>query len=286
MNVVFYTHISVHSNSHYYAASHRDYHYDNIPAMCLILLAFQHQPDYPLIIAANRDELYGRPTLPAHFWPETPELFAGKDLQAGGTWMGISKNGRFAAVTNYRHPAAAAAQTISRGQLCTDFLRSTLSAEAYLSHINSQKNRYAGFNLLVGSAQQLFYYSNREGVIRELAPGIHGLSNGLLNEPWPKVAQGKTAMTETLRHSNQPDALLPILLDQHTAADSDLPATGINLETERLLSSRFIRSERYGTRSSTVLRVGIDGGAEWLEQSYSRDSLKSNAVITTIPAAP
>ncbi len=250
--------------------------------MCLILFAFQQQPDYPLIIAANRDEFYDRPTQAAHFWPEAPELFAGKDLQAGGTWMGVTKGGRFAAVTNYRSAASVPPQAISRGQLCTEFLCSDISPEAYLAKLETHKDHYAGFNLLVGTTQQLFYYSNRGAGIVAIKPGVHGLSNGLLNDAWPKVEQGKIALRESLRHSTELESLLPILHDTEVAEAADLPATGVDADTERLLSSRFIRSDGYGTRSSAVLRMGSNKRTEWLEQYFDRDGIYGDNLITNI----
>ena len=238
--------------------------------MCLILFAFQQDPDYPLIVAANRDESYQRPTLSAHYWQQSPEMFAGMDLQAGGTWMGITKQGRFAAVTNYREPSSAPVSAISRGELCKNFLCSHLSAEQYLQQIAQQGELFAGFNLVVGTPQELFCYSNRQQRIDAIPAGIHGLSNGLLNEPWPKVAQGKIDLELKLQQSSSPAKLLPLLLDNQVADDELLPSTGIDIETERLLSSRFIQSESYGTRSSTILRINKANKSEWLEQAFNR----------------
>ena len=148
--------------------------------MCLILFAYQHHPDYPLIVAANRDEFFDRPTKAAHFWPESADIFAGKDLLAGGTWMGVTRQGRFAAVTNFRSTHTPPDPAISRGALCKDFLDSTISPQDFLADIDKNRLEYAGFNLLIGSPSQLFYYANQDGKIIELEAGIHGLSNGVL----------------------------------------------------------------------------------------------------------
>ncbi len=254
--------------------------------MCLILFALQQHADYPFVIAANRDEYYQRPTKPAHFWPEAPALFAGKDMQAGGTWMGITRSGRFAAVTNYRDLAPAPEQAISRGELCKGFLDTNVNAEEYLTGIDKQKSRYAGFNLLAGNAQQLFYYSNRQGQITAITPGVHGLSNGLLNDPWPKVDTGKTELQETLKQDPTPEALHHILLDRQKAEASKLPETGLDLEKERLLSSRFIHSRDYGTRSTTVLRVDHGGKVEWLEQCFDSSGASSALNRHTFSTGP
>ena len=248
--------------------------------MCLILFALQQHPDYPLIVAANRDEFYQRPTQAAHFWPEAPALFAGKDLQAGGTWMGVTKGGRFAAVTNYRETAAPPEHAISRGELCKNFLLADINAENYLDQLDQSKNHYAGFNLLVGDSSALYYYSNRQGVIQAITPGVHGLSNNLLNTPWPKVESGKTILTSMIATPSEPEQLLSLLLDKQIADDAALPNTGVDLDTERLLSSRFIHSEHYGTRSSAVLRIDHSGRIDWTEQCF--DQLGPSTEIASI----
>jgi uncharacterized protein with NRDE domain len=250
--------------------------------MCLILFAFQQDPDYPLIVAANRDEFYRRPTQAAHFWPEAPRLFAGKDLQAGGTWMGVTKEGRFAAVTNYRETAIPPEHAISRGELCKNFLNSDISAANYLDQLDQKKNRYAGFNLLAGTSNELYYYSNRQGLIQAITPGVHGLSNGLLNTSWPKVETGKTALAHMLATNSSPEGLLDLLLDKKIADDDALPSTGVDINTERLLSSRFILSEHYGTRSSAALRMDYHGNIDWAEQSFNQQGAHRKLVTTRI----
>lgn len=250
--------------------------------MCLILFAFQHHSEYPLIVTANRDEYYQRPSQPAHFWPQQPQIFAGRDLTAGGTWMGINRNNRFAAVTNFRGAHEAPSGALSRGSLCKNFLDSSIGAVQYLQTIHQHKNRYAGFNLLVGTIDELFYYSNQQGEIIPITAGIHGLSNGLLNEPWPKVARGKAELSQRLANSAEPTHLLSLLQDTNQANDEQLPDTGIGIEKERMLSSRFIQSADYGTRCSTVLTINRHHQAHWLEQHYDHKGPIRSPQLTTM----
>lgn len=241
-------------------------------SMCLILFAFQHHSEYPLIVASNRDETYLRPTASAHFWPDQPSIFAGRDLEAEGTWMGMSKNGRFAAVTNVRETPRTNANFLSRGELTTAFLNSTDSAEDCLAKLQRKQQQYAGFNLLAGvfsnNNQQLYYLSNRKENIERLSPGVHGLSNGFLNEPWPKVTQGKHALEAALGKCQQPESLLPVLLDRSMAPECELPATGVDQQVERHLSSRFITSDAYGTRASTILTLDRSNSVHFYEQEF------------------
>lgn len=253
--------------------------------MCLILFAYQHHSDYPLIIAANRDEFFDRPTKSAHYWPESPEIFAGKDLQAGGTWMGVTRQGRFAAVTNYRSTHTPPNPAISRGALCKDFLRSNISPEKFLYEINQNRLDYAGFNLLLGSPGQLLYYANQTGNTIELDAGVHGLSNGVLDDSWPKVERGKSALKTALEKSTEAEHLLPILLDDTPAHASTVPNTGIGLDTEIVLSSRFIpptRNNSYGTRNCTILKIDHQNNSEWLEQAFFPGGKLGNQVTHRI----
>ncbi len=236
--------------------------------MCLILIAFQQDPDYPLIIAANRDESYSRPSKTGHFWEDEPEVFGGRDLQAGGTWMGVTRTGRFAAVTNYREAVAPRGDLKSRGDLVKGFLTSQIDPHEYLKNIQRCKDQYTGFNLLVGSASELFCYSNREPDIVRIESGVHGLSNGSLNEPWPKVAGGKSALAEKISYRASPEEMQSILLDTTTVNVDLLPDTGVGLEAEEMLSSRFIRTELYGTCTTTVLKFDNHHRIDWFEQSF------------------
>lgn len=237
--------------------------------MCLITFAFQQHPDYPLIVAANRDEFYQRPTAAAHFWDEQPSIYAGRDREAGGTWMGVNRQGRFAALTNYRQgDASTKSKASSRGQLCQQLLQHSDSTEQILKTIDQRAHQFSGFNLLAGNSQQLYYSSNQGVKTTALAPGIYGLSNGLIDSNWPKVAGSKQALAQLLTGKPSCEALLDIMADPVIADDKDLPRTGISLEMERLLSSRFIQSESYGTRCSTAILFHRNGDIEYTEQSF------------------
>lgn len=226
--------------------------------MCLILWSWQQHPECPLVLAANRDEFYDRPTAPADFWPEAPQVLAGRDLVGGGSWLGVTGTGRWAAITNFRDPSEPPHGGPSRGWLVRDYLLGATEPEPYLREVESRAAAYAGFNLLVGNRRELWYFGNRQGVIRSLSPGLYGLSNGLLDTPWPKVTLGKRALAEALAAPAGPDpeGLFSLLADRSRPPDHHLPATGVSREWERILSSRFIVSPSYGTRSSTVLFLG------------------------------
>lgn len=239
--------------------------------MCLILLAWQAHPDYPLVLAANRDEFHARPTRAAGFWPEAPHLLAGRDDAAGGTWLGVTRSGRFAALTNYRDPAAMDSSRPSRGKLVTDFLLGDLPPEQYLAHSAAFGARCNGYNLLVGTLGAtpcLWSASNVNGECAPITPGIHGLSNHLLNTPWPKVGAGRTALQAALWPQPNDRALLALLSDESRPDDAALPRTGVPLEWERLLAAAFIRTPAYGTRASTLLKVDRQGRAVFDETSW------------------
>lgn len=223
--------------------------------MCLILLAHRYSSAYPLVVAANRDEYYRRPTRAAHFWEQAPQVLAGVDCQAGGTWLGITRCGRFAAITNYRDGNRPDTGKRSRGQLTQNFLQGDCPPAEYLRQVDVEAADYNGFNLLVGDGRELFYYSNRQNRITALAPAIYGLSNGLLDAAWPKVESGKSALARALQGTPRSAELLQILADDQRPSDSELPATGVPLAWERQLSSRFIRTADYGTRASTAIVV-------------------------------
>lgn len=240
--------------------------------MCVIFFAYQNHPEYPLILLANRDEFYERPTAKARFWEDAPQIFAGRDLVHGGTWLGITKTGRFAAVTNYRDPSAERGK-FSRGNLVGDFLKNDQAVEEYLQKIQKRAAEFSGFNLLVGEInanfQTLGYYSNREDKIKILAPGIYGLSNHLLDTPWRKVEKGKAELSGILRGGEiRSDKFFEILNDKSLAVDDDLPDTGIGFEREKLLSAIFIETPVYGTRSSSVVLIGKDYGISLDERSF------------------
>ena len=236
--------------------------------MCLILFALQQHDTYPLVVVANRDEYYARPTQSAHWWPDTPEIFAGRDLEAQGTWMGVNRNGRFAAVTNVREPGGLDPARLSRGQLTRDFLSSHEPAEAFLKNLESGAHDYAGFNLLIGDSSALYFYSNRDSGVRPVTPGIYGISNGKFNEHWPKLKNGKKALANALQQGIDNECLMQILTDDSQANDSALPDTGVSLNIERMLSSRFIRSPDYGTRASSVVRFNRQKEISFVEQNF------------------
>lgn len=242
--------------------------------MCLLLIALEQHPFYKLVLAANRDEYYDRPTAPAQFWEDKPDLLAGRDLKAGGTWLGMTRKGRLAAITNYRDPAHTREHAPSRGKLVLHFLERKLSATQYLNEIRQEAGQYNGFNLVLGSIDELFWYSNRGDNIQRLSKGIHGLSNHLLDTPWPKVAKAKTALRDVLLSGKklQPEALFKILGDRTRAADNELPDTGVTLGLERMLSPIFISSPAYGTRSSTIILVDHQGRVLFTERTYNAQS--------------
>ena len=236
--------------------------------MCLILLAWKADRDYPLVLAANRDEFYDRPSARAGFWEEDPDLLAGRDLREGGTWLGATRAGRVAALTNYREPASLKTGAPSRGRLAVDYLRGRENPEAYLDGI-APAGDYNGFNLLVGNPDGLFCFSNRGSRVR-IEPGIHGLSNRLLDTPWPKVERGKEALATLLKQGKPtPEKMLDLLADRSRPPDQSLPDTGVGLEWERILSPLFIVSPVYGTRSSTVLLVDRSGEVTFAERTFN-----------------
>lgn len=205
-------------------------------------------------MVANRDEFHRRPTLPAHFWTEYPGMLAGKDLEAGGSWLGITRNGRFAALTNYRQIPAPYNGEISRGELVSGYLQSPLDAADYLQGVAAQAMRYDGFNLIVGDLNQCWYFSNRAPAGPEpLQPGIYGLSNHLLNTPWPKVRLARENLDRSLHMQPRLEDLEHCLSATTLAPDHELPDTGIGLSWERMLSAPRIISPQYGTRANTRL---------------------------------
>jgi len=246
--------------------------------MCLILIAWQAHPEYPLVVAANRDEFFARRTAAADFWHDAPAVLAGRDLEAGGTWLGVTRQGRFAALTNYRDPARNRSSTPSRGGLVSGFLTGAQSGPDYLVEVEAVADRYNGFNLIFGDAQDLWCVSNCGEGERRLEPGIYGLSNHLLDTPWPKVVQGKSALGVALQALPKVAPLLDLLCDERIAPDEALPRTGVSLEWERLLSAAFIRMPGYGTRSSTVLVLDRQHRLRFIEQTYLPDGMAGERV--------
>ncbi len=246
--------------------------------MCLLIFAHRVYPGYPLVLAANRDEFYARPTAISAFWQTHPRLLAGRDLEAGGTWMGITRQGRFAAITNYRDPTANANPPRSRGELPLDFLNSQTPAEEYLANIAQRAHEYAGYNLLLGKGNELWHYNNQPqgsgstpAPPNRLKPGIYGLSNASLNTPWPKVELGKARLSEQLgAQVPDHDALLSLVNDRKQASAKELNLQGMETEMEQVLSAQFILAGKYGTRSSTTMWMNDAGAVSWRELTFDQ----------------
>ncbi|NBC00440.1 MAG: hypothetical protein GVY15_06235 [Bacteroidetes bacterium] len=239
--------------------------------MCLLVWAYDMHPQYRLILAGNRDEFYARPTAAAARWPEHPSLVAGRDLRAGGTWMGVSGSQRFCIVTNVRAPDAQKTTAASRGALVAGYLLHHRSAASYQHAVEQTRRQYNGFNLLIGDADAIQYVSTA-AASQTLTSGLYGLSNATLDTPWPKVTRAKRRLRTIL---SADDALVPalfdLLQDDTPAPDEALPDTGVPRDWERALSSIFIASPRYGTRASTVLLLNRAGGGTLIEQTYTPD---------------
>jgi uncharacterized protein with NRDE domain len=242
--------------------------------MCLLIFAHQTSTRYPLVVAANRDEFHARPTAPSAFWADYPGLLAGKDLDQGGTWMGMTGDGRCAAITNYRDPSRTVAAPRSRGELPLGYLTGQQDPQAYLQDIAARATEYAGFNLLLGDRDHLWYFTNSlptaECAPLCLPPGIYGLSNARLDTPWPKVETGKSKLEKLL--DDKPlahDALAAVVSDQKLADVQALRPHGMETEMDQLLSAQFIVTGRYGTRSSTTLWTDSSGLASWRELSFN-----------------
>lgn len=248
--------------------------------MCLIILALKQHPVYDLILMSNRDEFYERPTKVAGFWDDFPDLLAGKDSQGGGTWLGITKTGRIAALTNYRNPALIKAGSPTRGRLVSDFLKGEDTIEGYIEKIDNEAGLYNGFSLILGVGKRLVYYSNINRQSMELSPGIHGLSNHLINTPWPKVDRGKSQLERLIKNEGKfsEAEAFNILYDRYKPDDSILPDTGVGIERERMLSPIFIRSPDYGTRSSTLILIDRNGHVMFIEKSHTPGTNKTGVL--------
>jgi uncharacterized protein with NRDE domain len=239
--------------------------------VCLILVAWQVHAQYPIVVAANRDEFHRRPTAAAHWWADRPQLLAGRDLQAHGTWLGITREGQIAALTNFRAPDQVRHDAPSRGGLVVDMLESHASIPERMAQLAELSPRYAGFNLLCTDGRQLGVFESTAAAARVLEPGIYGLSNHLLDTPWPKVKRAKSKLASALNDMPDNGSLLDLLRDDRVAPDHELPRTGVSLEWERLLSSAFIRGSDYGTRSSTIIRLDAEGSVDFSEWTWQTD---------------
>ncbi len=227
-----------------------------------------------MILAANRDEFYDRPTRAIHFWDDAPEVLAGRDLKKGGTWFGITRSGKLAALTNYRNPSVQKSNSPSRGFLVSDYLKSELSPADYMDKIKKDISAYNGFNLLIGDREELYYLSSQTSSVEALGPGAYGLSNHLLNTQWPKVKTSLNALNETISDERKflVDELLEAMADRTQPDDRYLPETGVGLEWERILAPVFISSPNYGTRSSTVLLIDHNDHATLVERSFDKQN--------------
>ena len=234
------------------------------------MIAWRMSPDYPLVIASNRDEFFDRPTAPASFWEEFPNVLAGRDLHAGGTWMGITRSLRFAAVTNIRETKDTYnPDALSRGKLVSDFLSARRRPDTYSKAILRQGSQYNGFNLLVADRDMLYYTCNRGSIIKELPPGIYGLSNYQLDTPWPKLESARNGFIGAQDGLPDFEPIFTLLGDATPAPDDQLPDTGVGIEWERVLSSIFVKSANYGTRSSTIVAVRADNSVRYIERRYN-----------------
>jgi uncharacterized protein with NRDE domain len=242
--------------------------------MCLIVFAWRVIPGLPLVACANRDEYYDRPATPAGPWPDAPNIIAGRDLQGGGSWMGVTKTGphgpKFAALTNIRAPDERRTDAPTRGALVADFLKGDLDAPAYLDRIAATAQAYNGFNLVLGDRECMYWFSNRAGADprngKPLEPGIYGVSNSLLDAPWPKVVRTKATFASLLLQGAPEEAYFEMLADTTRAPDMRLPDTGVPIDLERQLSAVCIEIPGYGTRTSTVVKMYLDAEPELHER--------------------
>jgi uncharacterized protein with NRDE domain len=250
--------------------------------MCLIAFQiFEKEGIKGVFLCANRDEFFTRPTRELHIWEEGPGLLAGRDLQAGGTWLGVNQQGKIAFLTNFRDLKNLRKDAKSRGELVSKFLLEDIDAELYLKDLQRRKSDYNGYNLVLGNKTGFYYYSNVEDQIRKLGTGLYGLSNGILNEPWPKVKKVKSAFEDIRKNGSDPEALFRMMKDPEPFADRGLPDTGVGIDLERSLSPlfirRIIREEEYGSRVTSILEFSPKGGTRFWERSYD---LPGNVIKT------
>ena len=250
--------------------------------MCLIVFAWQPDSRQPLLLLANRDEMHARPSAPLAQWSDQPSIYAGRDLEAGGTWLGMTEQGRFAALTNIRDMSLPLGAQ-SRGALVSDYLASSQTPQTYLQAVAAQVSQYSGFNLLVGDLQSIWYLNSSQPRPLRLTPGVYGLCNGSLDTPWPKLVRARSAFAEHLDGSDQ--RLFELMQDQQRAADDQLPDTGVGLPMERMLSSLFIHGETYGTRATSLLRRCVDGRTSLTERSYGVNGCYLGQAQIELPVA-
>lgn len=237
--------------------------------MCLIFISFDQHPRYKLLVAGNRDEFYSRPTQPAAYWKDFPAIVGGRDLEAGGTWLGVTTNGKISMLTNYRDPLNIDPVAPTRGRLVADYLEGDQPPAPYLESINASGTRYNGFNLLAGNADELYYYSNYQRHVQRLRAGFYGLSNKFLDTPWPKLVRGKEKIGPAFaRPDPEPEEIFELLYDDTTAPPEDVPHTGLPWDKELALSAMFIKTSNYGSRCSTIVAIDRDNNCSFWERTY------------------
>lgn len=238
--------------------------------MCLISLAWKAHPQHPLVLVANRDEFHARAAAPLAWWDDAPFVLAGRDLQEGGTWMGVSRSGRVAAVTNVRSPEAAIRKPLSRGRLVADFLKRDESAAAFAASLEGEAAAFGGYNLLLLDGTEVRYVSNLPRFVsRRVEPGVHTLSNAQLDTPWPKARMAQAAMEAYVAGDPVDDGrLIAAMASPEQAEASQLPNTGVSVDMERLLSSAFISTPAYGTRCTSLIRLDRSGEARFFERRF------------------
>jgi uncharacterized protein with NRDE domain len=242
--------------------------------MCIVLFSYKSTPGYRLILAANRDEFLARPTAPLSWWSDNTTILAGRDIQDGGTWLGVSQNGKLGVLTNYRESPAKDEFLISRGEIISEYLSADSLPSNFIQGLQKRQRHFRGYNVLLGDVSSLWYYSNRRDEFLEVPPGIHGLSNHLLNTRWPKVERGKMLFEEAVQDKDfSRDSLIKILCDTAQPKESELPDTGVGSEWEKRLGPIFITSDGYGTRSSAILTIADDGEITFFERTYGHDAL-------------
>ena len=256
--------------------------------MCLILAAWRVSSEFPLVLAANRDEYHARPTQALHTWGDVPGLMAGRDSRAGGTWLGIDHGLRVAAITNLREPPGPRTGARSRGLLPVEFLSGDVGPAEWLRRIASNRTRYDGFNLVAGDSEELWFLNSRSEQPRAIAPGVHGVSNGDLDCDWPKVRKGRAGLERLLGHGTQDaqrlaESLFELLADRSVPPDPELPDTGIGVEWERRLAPAFVRAGEYGTRSSSVILVDERDGIRFIERSFDGNGVLAAETLCAWP---
>ncbi len=254
--------------------------------MCLIVCAIEMHPDYPFILCANRDEFHKRPTQEAHFWEENERIFAGKDLEKGGSWLGVTVDGRLAAVTNIRRGYIEKGNFRSRGEIVANFLNSDQDLDSYVKEMKNLDHAYQGYNAIVGLGKKYVYFSNDIKASTILTKGIHGLSNASLNTSWPKTDQVKLVLGQLLQQQINEQELIKALVDhfytQTIYDDEILPHTGVEIELERRLSPIFINGNEYGTRATTIILQNNNGELTFFEQTYKENGVAGNRVAVKL----